>query len=377
MDNNQNLLDGTEVFKLAPMDIDHLFRVSGRNGNSLSPFRYNPEQASSSTPSESFKALTQSPKFQQIGRRLLEPDLRIEFHNGGGVVADDKYFALLSTNYKSVLAQFINSEGDILLLLFPDWETFLKWWIGVYASKGMGGYQTVFPNVMGIEVLVCALNCIDIYRRSYMESMLDYRAGVNLSLTTQDFVSLLKRSLASKDKRWLLPTMFEITPGLKNSSIALKPEHIQQVKELGFVTSHEEALTLDERSKIIGTEFITSWMGSIGWQATVLTNGEERSLAKLFMAITSFTNHLVSFETGANGDTRFRHQACTGPELIGKMSMWMEELQKVITNTAPRTNTVAPAESGNNSAPKAEVCKQCGTEIRPGKKFCNNCGKAV
>jgi len=377
MNGEQPTKESSEVFKLTPTDIDHLFKVSGRKGNSLSPFRYDAEKASSSTPSEAFRALIKNPKFQQIGRRLLEPDLRIEFHNGGGVATDDKYFALLSTNYKSVLAQFVNSEGDILLILFSDWETLVKWWTGVYASKGMGGYQTVFPNAMGIEVLVCALNCIDIYRRSYMESMLDYRAGVNLSLTTQDFVSLLKRSLASKDKRWLLPTMFEITPGLKNSSIALKPEHIQQVKELGFVTSHEEALTLDERSKIMGTEFITSWMGSIGCQATALTNGEERSISKVFMAITSFANHLVSFETGANGETRFRHQASTAPEIIEKLVKWMEELQKAISNPAPRTKTEAPAKNGNNSAPKAEFCTQCGTEIRPGKNFCNNCGKAV
>lgn len=383
MENHLKTLDSLEVFKLAPGDINHLFRRSGRKGNLLSPFRYNAEQAATIKSSEFFKRIFDSPSFLQIAGRLLEPDLKIEFNSGGGSSADDQYYALLSNNDKSVLAQFVNSEKDILLIMFPDWGIFLEWWAGVYASKGMGDYQTVFPNVMGIEVLVCALNCIDIYRRSYMESMLDYRAGVNLSLTTQDFVSLLKRSLASKDKRWLLPTMFEITPGLKNSSIALKPEHIQQVKELGFITSHEEALTLDERSKIMGTEFITSWMGSIGWQATVLTNGEERSLSKVFMAITSFANHLVSFETEVNGDTRFRHQASNAPELIEKLLKWMEELQKVVNNPAPRTNTVppknieSPAKSGNNSAPKAEFCKQCGTEIRLGKKFCSSCGTAV
>lgn len=377
MNSEQPTNDNSEVFKLAPADIDHLFKVSGRKGNSISPFRYDAEKASGSTPTEAFKALIKNPKFQQIGRRLLEPDLRIEFHNGGGVAADDTYYALLSTNYKSVLAQFINSEGDILLLLFPDWETFVQWWTGVYASKGMGGYQTVFPNAMSIEVLVCALNCIDIYRRSYMESMLDYRSGVNLALTTQNFVSLLKRSLGSKDKRWLLPTMFEMTPSLKNSKIALKPEHIQQIADLGFITSQEETLTLDERSKIMGTEFITSWMGSIGCQATALMNGEERSLSMVFMAITAFANHLVTFETGAKGETRFRHQASTAPELIEKLVKWMEELQKATSNTAPRTNTEAPAKSGNNSAPKAQFCKQCGTEVRPGKKFCSSCGTSV
>ncbi len=370
MDNNQNTLAGTEVFKLAPEDINHLFRRSGVKGNSLSPFSYNPEQAATSSPSELFKALSASPRLNQIARRLLEPDLKIEFNRGGAGAADDKYHVLLSTEDKAVLAQFVNSEEDLLLLLFNDWEAFMEWWAGVYTSPGMGSYQTVFPNIMETEVLVCALHCIDIYRRSYMESMLDYRSGVNLSLTTQDFVQLLKRSLASKDKRWLLPTLFEITPGLKNSSIALKPEHIKQAEELGFITSNEATLTLGERSKIMGTEFITSWMGAIGWQATALINGEERSLSRVYLAPTAFANHLFSFETGAKGEGRFRHQASTAAELKQTLVKWMEALQKVIGRPAP-------AKNAEKSTAKAKFCGKCGTKIRPGKKFCTKCGAAV
>jgi hypothetical protein len=78
---------------------------------------------------------------------------------------------------------------------------------------------------------------------------------------------LLRRSLASQDKRWLLPTMFEITAGLKGINIALKPEHIKKVEELGFLTSDENVLTLGERSRLMGTEIITSWLGSISCQA--------------------------------------------------------------------------------------------------------------
>lgn len=75
---NQDKLADTEVYKLAPGDIDHMFRRSGLNGNGLSPFIYNAEQAAGSSPSELFKAIAESPKFRQIARRLLEPDLKIE-----------------------------------------------------------------------------------------------------------------------------------------------------------------------------------------------------------------------------------------------------------------------------------------------------------
>ncbi|UWG95884.1 zinc ribbon domain-containing protein [Dehalobacter sp. DCM] len=395
MENNQNTLAGIEVYKLAPADIDHLFRRSGFNGNNLSPFRYNAEQAAVSSPSEGFKDIAGNPKFQQMARQLLEPNLRIEFNSGGGSAADDKYYALLVAESQGVLAQFTDSEQNILLVLFPDWEAFLNWWAGAYASKGMSGYQKVFPSAMEVEVLVCALHCIDIYRRSYMESMLDYRSGVNLTLTTQDFVQLLKRSLGSKDIRWLLPTLFEITPGLKNSSIALKPEHIQRVAELGFLTDKEGIITLAERSRIMGTEFITSWMGSFACQAMALINGEERSVSRVFMAMTAFTNHLISFESGGSGETRFRHQASNAQELINTLGQWMKALQKAIGNPAAGEKDAAQSKpeapkkteknsaqnsapnSALNNAPKVKFCGQCGTEIKPGKKFCGNCGTAV
>jgi len=364
MSSEQLIKSNPEIFKLKPGDVDHLFRRSGLNGNKLANFRYNTEHAATSSPSELFKALSESPKFKQIAGSLLEPDIKIEFNSGGGGAADDKYYAFLSTDEKNVLAQFVNSEEDILLLLFPDWEAYLEWWTGVYASRGMESYQTVFPNIMEIEVLVCALHCIDIYRRSYMESMLDYRTGVNLSITTQDFVQLLKRSLVSKDKRWLLPTMFEVTTGLKNSNIALKPEHIRRVEALGFITSNETTFTLAERAKIMGTEFITSWVGAVGLQASVLINGEERNLSRVFMAATAFANHLFSFETGSEGEVRFRHQASTTPELLKTLLVWLESVIRVTGNVAATVT-------------KAKFCGQCGTEIRPGKKFCTSCGTAV
>lgn len=329
METNQGMA-GVEVFKLSPGDINHLFRRSGLNGNSLSSFSYNAEEAVTSSPSKLFKKLSKSSQFRQIAQRLLQPDLKIEFNSGGAGTADDKYYALFSADDKTVLAQLTNSDGDILLLLFSDWESFLRWWTDIYASAGMDAYQTVFPNVLETEVLICALHCIDIYRRSYMESMLDYRGGLELAISTQDFVQLLKRSLASRDKRWLLPTMFEITPGLKNSNIALNPEHMKQTGELGFIINDANVITLAERSRIMGTEFITSWMGGFGWQATALINGQERSLSRVFLAPTAFTNHLISFGAAEAGKTRFRHQAANRQELLKLLSGWMKALAKLL-----------------------------------------------
>lgn len=209
--------------------------------------------------------------------------------------------------------------------------------------------------------------------------MLDYRSGVELSLSSQDFVQLLKKALASRDKRWLLPTLFELTPGLKNSRLSLQPAHIQQLQELGFATSAEGVLTLGERARLMGTEFITSWMGSVGFQATALIDEEERSLSRVFLATTAFTNHLFSFENQTPAGTRFRHQALSGPELEGTLLHWMEEILAALSGGGP-----APAGAGEVTASPAQTepggsrfCGQCGAELRPGKKFCTACGTPI
>ncbi|NPV91275.1 MAG: zinc ribbon domain-containing protein [Firmicutes bacterium] len=362
-----------EVFKLAPGDIDHLFRRSGVPGNLLANFRYNAEQAAVSSPSQWFKALTENPVFPAVTRQLLAPDLKISFHTGGSHAAEDQYHALLSRESSTVLGLFVNSEGYLLLMLFPDGESFLEWWAGIYASPGMGDYPAVFDGgLLETEVLVCALHCIDLYRRFYLESMLDYRAaGVDLSISTADFVQLLKRSLASGDKRWLLPTLYELTPGLKQVPVALKPEHLKKIKELGFITGKESVFTLGERSRLMGTEFVSTWMNATGWQASALIQGQERSLSRVFLAATAFANHLFSFETGSGGEGRFRHQAASASQLAGTLRQWLETVKKV-TGSAP-----ASAKPAEDAAPRASFCGQCGSAIRPGKKFCSRCGASI
>lgn len=371
MEYKQNKLSNAEVFKLVPGDVDHLFRRSGAAGNQLAVFQYNAQQAAVSSPSPWFKALAESSLCQKIGRQLLEPDIRVMFHTGGNTAAEDKYYVMLSREDQSVLAQLVNVEGHILLLYFPDQQSFVQWWTSVYAATGMEDYPAVFAGLQETEVLICALHSVDLYRRFYLESMLEYRGLVDLSVTTANYVELLKKSLASGDKRWLLPTMFELTPGLRGSKIALKPEHLKKLEEAGFVTSQEEVLTLAERSRLMGTEFIGPWMSSTGWQATALVQGQVKNLSRVFLAATAFSNHLFSFETGPEGQTRFSHQALTGYELAGQMTNWVAALTQ-----AGGTDT-AKNQEGAEQAAKARFCGQCGAELKPGKKFCTKCGTPI
>lgn len=369
--NQDKKLADVEVFKLLPGDIDHLFRRSGVAGSHLAVFQYDAERAAASSPSPWFKVLADSPLCQKIGRQLLEPEIKITFHTGGNNAAEDQYCALLTRENNEVLVQLTTGEGHILLLYFPDEAAFISWWTSIYAAAGMENYPNVFEGIKETEVLICALHCADIYRRFYMESMLDYRGVVDISVTAADFVNLLKKALASGDKRWLLPTMFELTPGLRGSNIALKPEHLERLEEAEFITNKDGILTLAERSRLMGIEFVSSWMSATGWQASALIKGEEKSLSRVFLAATAFTNHLISFDSASSGASRFRHKAVTTPELTGNLLGWLETVKKVTFGKA------APAQNTQESITKPKFCGQCGAEIRPGKKFCTGCGAPV
>lgn len=369
MDINKEAMLYLGAYRLPGSDIDHIFEYAGLTGNALSPYRYNAEQAASSSPSQRFQALAESPIFNKIARLLLEPDLKILFHSWGNATADQQYYAFLSAEDANVLALFINSRNEILMLHFPDWETYLQWWTTIYSTEGNGEYIRIFKDTTEIETLVCALHCIDTYRRAYMQSMLDFRSQVDISIHTHDFVQLMKNSLSSDDTRWLIPSMFELTPGLKNSSIVLQPEHLKKIEELGFVSCNAELLlTLDERSKTMGNEFLMTWMEAVGWQASALVNDEERILTQMFMAPTAFSNHLFSFETGADGKTRFSHQASNRYDLIKSMLDWMEDLRKVMGSISPEVKM---------DIPQGNICTKCGVKNRPGKKLCISCGGSL
>jgi hypothetical protein len=374
MDSNNGKVAASEVFKLALGDINHLFRRSGLKGNSLSLFRYNAEEYAVTSPSQWFKTLADSPVFNNIALLLLEPDLKILFHSGGSAAADELHYAFLSAKTETVLAQFTNSQGELLNLFFPDGETYIQWWASIYSTEGIGDYKQLFTEQEEIETLVCALHCIDIYRRTYIESMLDYRTMVDTAIRVQDYGKLLKKAMASDDTRWLLPSLFKLTPGLKNVGLDLKPKpsHLKRMEEIGFIKINDSSiLTLQDISKALGTEFLMTWMGAVGWQAFTLLNGEERSRSQLFMAPTAFTNHLFSFEAEDGSAYNFRHQTVSRADLINTLQQWMERLREAaeVTGDAPLEQPLPIS--------KAKFCAQCGSKIRPDKKFCANCGTPI
>lgn len=367
MEVNKDVSADTEVFTLVPGDINHLFRRSGLKGNNLSIFRYNGEQAAVSSASEGFKSLAESLVFSKISRNLLEPDIKISFRMGGNFAAIEQYYAFISLKDSSVLMQFTNSQGEIVLMLFNDEKDFLEWWTGVYASEGMDNYKSIFPDILDIEVLVCILHSIDIYKRYYMESMFDYRKMGEVSISTTDFVKLLKQSLASSDIRWSLPSLFKVAPGLRSGKLSLKQEHIKKLEELGFVTVDSKLiLTMADKGKAIGNEFLTSWIGSMGLEVSSLVNGQEKTISQMFMTATAFTNHMVILEAADGMNYRFRHEALKRDAVASAIQKWIKTLYQHSSK-----DLVPPPVNDDR---KSKFCGHCGSKLYPGKKFCTNCG---
>ncbi len=331
MDINKEALVRLGAYRLQSSDIDHLFKYSGLSGNALSPYRYNEEQAAVTLASQWLQSLAESPVLDIIARLLLEPDLKIFFQSGGSTALKDKYWIFMAEHTELVLAQFTNDRDELLNLLFPDWESYLQWWTSVYCSASCEEYLQVFKDINDLETLVCALHCVDVYRRIYMASMLAFSSPADYSIHTHAFIQLLKDSLNSADTRWLLTSLFELVPGLENHGLSIVPDHLKIIEKLHLVSCDKDLLlTLGECSTSLGNQFIMSWRGAVGWQATVLLDEVEKNLAHGFLVPNAFTNHLFLSKNESNKRLAFRYQAINRFELIKTMHDWMAGTCKTI-----------------------------------------------
>jgi hypothetical protein len=358
------------LYTITAGDLGALFASSGVTGNDLSPYSQmaaGPDQTSSAE----LQRLMASPDGPEIARLLQAPELRIRCHACGGMAQEEVYYLLLSASTMAVLAQFTDAEGRLKLLLFPDGSGFLNWWISLYGTSDSHSYREIFPGHQDLETLVCACHALDLYRRAALESMLRYEAGGPISISPRDFIQGLKEAIVKGDNRWLLPSLINLTPGLKTHKLVLAPQHLKILEELGFIQPAEngagETLTLGKLAVTLGTEFAATWMGSVGFEAVALVNGQKTVLDRKILMPTAFTNHLIALEPEPGG-LKFQHQALDSGHLITLLEQWLGYLKKIAFTTAvPETE---PPQA-------ARFCQQCGAPLKAGRKFCTKCGTPV
>lgn len=206
-----------------------------------------------------------SPDGKAIAQLLQAPDLRIRCHAGGSMSQEELYYVLLAAGTAAVLAQFTDSEGRLKLLLFSDWYSFLNWWISLYGTSDTHSYREIFPGRQDLETLVCACHCLDLYRRANLESMLRHEDSGQVAITPRDFIVCLKEAILQGDNRWLLPSLINLTPGLRTHKLVLAPEHLDILEDWGFIQKDQngsgETLTLGKLEIALGTEFASTWIG--------------------------------------------------------------------------------------------------------------------
>jgi ATP-dependent helicase/DNAse subunit B len=200
-----------------------------------------------------------------------------------------------------------------------------------------------------------ALQLIDIYKEQIpIPSELVFQCEVNEILESCDFF------LAIESRRESTPLFFEVPFGLGEKEATKAGCGLAEPIRLDL--GHGRILSIRgriDRIDRISEDCYSVWDYKTG-----------KGLSQVFLTSTAFTNHLFSFETAAEGESRFRHQTSTMPELIQILLKWIEALQKVIGGTAP-------AKVAKVEASVMKYCGQCGTELRPGKKFCTGCGTPI
>ncbi len=398
MADNVLILGDPVIFKLMPRDIDHLFSRSGLKGNVLAPFKYTATEGQYPQPSEWAQSFLEAQIFDETVKVLLEPHLKLIYHTGGGGTKEDVFSVLIRSDNRSVLMITKNKEEDFLGLLFADINGFLDWWGSLYAANIADVQRSSFEGTMPLETVVSILHSLDSYRRAYMESMLGYNPKLNISIKKTEFINTLAASLASGDVRWLLPSMFRLTPDLPGANLQLLPEHLQALEQMGFVTVSSDTLTgeslfsLGERGKALGTEFFHTWINSIGWKASVLADSQEKVISRVYLAPTAFANHLFSFQAQPEGKFKCNHQSLSKAELRSNLNEWYKTIYALVVKnvatlapsqpdiqTSPGQESISAASPSkpDKQSTKISKCPTCGHRAEKGQRFCGECGTSL
>lgn len=367
---NKEKMMSLEVIKLTEDDLRYLFKSSGLTGNQLTLHRDWQNSKGALNPSVQIQNLINKQVDEKVALLLLEPDIKIFFHSGGSFAQEIQYYALASCKINEIIIESSDMDGNIEIAIFSDWSQFIDWWIDRYVKKSNETSTPLFSEREELEILVCVFHCIDVYRRAFMESMLNCEFLINTEFRKKEFIDFLKESTAKADNRWLLPNLFNLTPGLKNAKIALTPEHLKRIAKLSFIRGTETAtINLDEMTKLSGIEFLSGWQESVGMLATVAKNNELINLDQKYLALTELTNHQFTFETNrVENKKQFSYQALSSDHLKKIMKEWIIDLKKI----------AFPEGIAQPERPKSNrYCKKCGNQLKSEQKFCTKCGTSV
>jgi len=310
-------------------------------------------------------------------RILADPSVRLLNQTGGGALAISQFTACHShrVDPRAVAAIHPSFEGACLVQWFEDMAAYVAWWLILNATSTRAAVANYAPPPIRLEALVYLLHAVDAFRRRAYRSLLDYAPTERPAIAPAEFAESMQAAVRSRDMRWLLPALLNLTPNLASVTLEDRPEFPQALEQYGFLVPARERGTgeplfvFGEAGLVMGVEFYRTWIQSVGFEATVRTPAGWRVAHRGFLAPTGLANHLFLFETDSAGACTVNHQAMGRDALDMKMMRLIGDAVEGKGLSAGAAAAPAPA-----ARKAAARCPSCGGEVPEGSAFCNQCG---
>ncbi|MDD5602990.1 MAG: hypothetical protein PHG48_02760 [Eubacteriales bacterium] len=274
------------------------------------------EQPGAEVNVEAIRSILADPVFVDIAKVLAYPQIKVRIRTGGGTVNLEESYLLGRNDCIKVALVNENIENAFYIQIFDSIPDYTKWWTDAYAGGKTETVANYIPPDVSIGELIFILHAIDYYRRASYTSMLEYTPSGVIKIDTGDFATAMEKALRSRDIRWLLPAFAIMTPGLEKFTADIKLDDIAVLYAknfLGNIQVNEGSpaqVVFGEAAKIMGTEFMRTWMICAGFEMNIFTPDGVRDGGRFFIAPTGLTNHLIYMKP-VKESLNVNHQALT------------------------------------------------------------------
>lgn len=309
------------------------------------------------------------------------PDLVVVGRIGGGSVDLMELQLARCKALGNELAMVVaGADQTVLIRLFADSHDFVQWYLSHYAGKNDQTVANYIPPTVELGEFLYLLHAIDAFRIASFKGMLEYKAGQKPTMRLTEFTDSLRRSVKSRDIRWLLPAFLILTPGLDPQAFDLEAEKTRVLVEKNFLTlpaqpgGQDQVLGFGEAGQTMGVEFYRTWLIAAGFEIRIAAPAGIQAVERLFLAPTALANHWVQIQTVPSTKAKVNHQALTTSQLEQKFTQLLDQtLALPVVPLAAQAAPVQPAAAGT----AARFCVNCGSPLKPDARFCKECGTKV
>ncbi len=318
--NGSTLNKGIPVFRLDGGEMHHIAKhILGLGFGDLSPFKGQPEGGERI--STEAQALLDDPDFQTMMRILAAPDFRLAFRAGGPAGTLRAFSVFGRRGYHPSLAVLESGGEAVNCLLFGDEEEFGVYIASNYAVPSVFQPVNLIKTEVPAEFIIFVFNLADCYRRAYLNNLLQYSSELIEGMYEDEFVAVLERELKSLDTRWLVPSLFQLVPSLRERHWEFSKNEVDIAVSMDFISrarSPEDkrpVFLLGNSGKYWGLEFSLYWRKSLGVEVWANTGSDNKVVRgrSYYMAFTDEANHFIEM-TPQDSRLEVVHKALTAEQ---------------------------------------------------------------